>query len=449
MIKKYIILLLGMIILISYLDDNFESDTAISKNIITRRVRVSERSNLKSIHPDNLILVDRREGKELLYVTLQGGAKLRTRLNEDDVISVRESRIRQEYIVREKDGTSKLELIHRGILRRAFRSWVYSDTSLEFIEKHFFGDIGGMVDQIREIRKRWGPNQPIVVVDWGCGDGTALCQLARELQMAGIQNILLFGFADMPFPEWNKAPSEVTFILDTVTNMHLYFSKGEIDLIYSFSGLDRLHEDLIVEQFAEFLLLLDREGVVFTSDYSIPRLAKGFLPSVQLKLKALGFVIQPEKEGVSLTVAEGGRANEGKETLAQASSKEGVADSFTMFKAHTNPPEKKAIATTILNALDQLNQLTALGRPIRVLAIGPGDLEILEEVQLHLPTGPKIDCVEPDDRFREKIESRASDGYNLLEDGYVETVQLSETYDLVIESHIFTYIDPRESTCCR
>jgi len=55
MIKKYIILLLGMIILISYLDDNFESDTTISNNTITRRVRLSNQLNSEQTHPCKLI----------------------------------------------------------------------------------------------------------------------------------------------------------------------------------------------------------------------------------------------------------------------------------------------------------------------------------------------------------------------------------------------------------
>ena len=64
-----------------------------------------------------------------------------TRLTRHDIDLVRRSQTRQEYIVRGEKGSPGLQLIHRS--KRAFKIWRDTDTTLEFIDRYFFGYKGG------------------------------------------------------------------------------------------------------------------------------------------------------------------------------------------------------------------------------------------------------------------------------------------------------------------
>ncbi|MDD3160146.1 MAG: class I SAM-dependent methyltransferase [Candidatus ainarchaeum sp.] len=74
-----------------------------------------------------------------------------------------------------------------------------------------------------------------VVVDFGCGMGTALASLSQRKELLGAK---FYGFADLLYKEWFLSDREkVNFIHGTVSDFNRYFKSNSVDLIYSHKGL--------------------------------------------------------------------------------------------------------------------------------------------------------------------------------------------------------------------
>ena len=119
-------------------------------------------------------------------------------------------------------------------------------TRLEDINKNFSVDEYAC-DLAEEIitRLKNRPEEIITVLDWGCGDGDLLDDIAAELQKregpAVFEHVALIGFADMFSPEWKYKSRQIKFILDDMSNLSRYFADQSVDIMYSYLGI--MHPD--------------------------------------------------------------------------------------------------------------------------------------------------------------------------------------------------------------
>ncbi len=171
--------------------------------------------------------------------TLRGGAELLSRLDLGNVDGSR------SFIV----GLSR-----DGVLSASSRGMPYkiNSTPLEVLERRL-----NLVKNIESLDKaRKNKSEDIVVLDWGCGTGQGLVELQREIKKRKIKNVVLVGFDGQYYPEWNNAPSGISFILDVpVLQMYLRGLHG-VDLVYSHSALTLLFTKVIEHSFKDLYPLL-------------------------------------------------------------------------------------------------------------------------------------------------------------------------------------------------
>ncbi|MCA9404412.1 MAG: class I SAM-dependent methyltransferase, partial [Candidatus Omnitrophica bacterium] len=119
------------------------------------------------------------------------------------------------------------------------KDWDVKTSSLQLLDRYY-----NIEQQVRQLAaQRTDPAQPIKILDWGAGDGTALIDLHKRITEAGIENVQLIGYGDQYFTNWENAPEGVEFIFDTADRLPDYFNPGEIDFIYSHKGLYHLTKD--------------------------------------------------------------------------------------------------------------------------------------------------------------------------------------------------------------
>ena len=75
-------------------------------------------------------------------------------------------------------------------------------------------------------------NRPVVVLDWGCGAGTAIAGFANKYK----GKIAAYGFSKDSDPIWLKRKN-VKFIHATADHLFRYLKDNSVDLIYSNVGL--------------------------------------------------------------------------------------------------------------------------------------------------------------------------------------------------------------------
>lgn len=66
-------------------------------------------------------------------------------------------------------------------------------------------------------------------MDWGCGEGRALNDLAKKFK----DKVNLYGFSRDKYLKWNQRNKSIAFIQETAENSARFFSKGSIDLVFS------------------------------------------------------------------------------------------------------------------------------------------------------------------------------------------------------------------------
>ncbi len=82
------------------------------------------------------------------------------------------------------------------------------------------------------IKKRFNKTKkPVFVLDWGCGKGNALTELAKTNK-----NVKCYGFARDSHNEWRNN-SHVKFIQNDAESLFRYFKNGSLDLVISRLGL--------------------------------------------------------------------------------------------------------------------------------------------------------------------------------------------------------------------
>ena len=114
-----------------------------------------------------------------------------------------------------------------------------------------------------------GNNKP-VVVDWGCGSGCAIQQIARQIPKAKC-----IGFSEKRYLEWNKH-SDAEFIQAVEKDFFRYFKDNSIDFLFSHLGIEHLKNP------AEYVQKI------------IPKLKVGgtiaLMPSLEEKIRLSGII---------------------------------------------------------------------------------------------------------------------------------------------------------------
>src|SRR3989344_241833 len=107
---------------------------------------------------------------------------------------------------------------------RPLEEWCVTNTPIILIEMFAKYDIR---KHIKTIAKKRRP----MVVDWGCGIGNAIAEIAAE-----IPKTRCYGFSADSYTEWNHKKG-VKFIHATGEDFSKYFKDGSIDVLYSHLGL--------------------------------------------------------------------------------------------------------------------------------------------------------------------------------------------------------------------
>lgn len=99
-----------------------------------------------------------------------------------------------------------------------------------------FGPRGNLTAKNDFITRRYQEGgRPIVVLDWGCGAGTTIRELAREYG----DKVHAYGFSKDSYNEWEHIDN-AKLIQATMEDLPRYFKNDSVDLIYSKLGLDHV-----------------------------------------------------------------------------------------------------------------------------------------------------------------------------------------------------------------
>ncbi|MFH1478247.1 MAG: hypothetical protein ABIG92_00545 [Candidatus Omnitrophota bacterium] len=177
---------------------------------------------------------DPEEAVSINETVLGLGAKMVTLRDIDleEINRLRRSNI-DKFVIERKPG---LEPIINSDTRDQ-QNWPYTYSDLNIVDSNFGIDIFDMIEKKSDSE----PDKTFTVVDWGCGAGIALNDIAKKLKEKGINNVRLIGFADQYHSAWEKADESITFILDEAKALPKYRDVLKSPyLIYSFMGLRHL-----------------------------------------------------------------------------------------------------------------------------------------------------------------------------------------------------------------
>ena len=146
-------------------------------------------------------------------------------------------------LVNKLKKNNTLLIKNNGLIEQASFKWTYSNSNLNRVNQRLGIDILETIISKAEEAKKISPDKIVTVVDWGCGNGRALNDIAEQLEIRKIDNIKLIGFGNGLFPEWKNVNKKVSFIFDDSDNFFKYFSEGQIDFIYSHFGLIHIKPD--------------------------------------------------------------------------------------------------------------------------------------------------------------------------------------------------------------
>jgi len=109
----------------------------------------------------------------------------------------------------------------------------------------------------REIAGRIAKGERPVVLDWGCGTGRAIVNLASRFPQ-----ISAIGFSDISYGQW-KGTNKAKFIHDTKERLLRLVKNGSVDVIYSHSALSQIGGKM-QEYLLELLPKLKKKGLLAT-----------------------------------------------------------------------------------------------------------------------------------------------------------------------------------------
>jgi len=182
----------------------------------------------------------------------------------------RKSRLEKALVTRaETDGYS-------NVVRRK--------KSFEWITQAKFSDIdksrkGGITSAINYFAKRKS-GAKVNVLDWGCGDGTAAKELAKDLR------VNVFGFAIDSSREWIK-PSNVTFLHTAVEILPKFLRRKKLvfDVIYSEAAIKHMPVDYQVSHLCELSRSLSVGGRIFPDPIRLDQNIRKLFESSRLKVE--------------------------------------------------------------------------------------------------------------------------------------------------------------------
>jgi len=160
---------------------------------------------------------------------LPGGAKLMTQISSWQLTVMKESPT--EFYVAKHRG----ELILMKPYAGSNGQWQHIDAPLAKLDSVL--GVSAVVQSIYE--HRIDKKDPLIILDWGVGNGTGIIELHKNLKAKGIPHHI-YGLSHDWFPEWEQAPAEITFILDDAMNLGDYFADQSVDFVFSRLGLAHL-----------------------------------------------------------------------------------------------------------------------------------------------------------------------------------------------------------------
>ncbi|MFA5050302.1 MAG: hypothetical protein WC501_04810 [Candidatus Micrarchaeia archaeon] len=103
-----------------------------------------------------------------------------------------------------------------------------------------------------------------VIMDWGCGDGTALKQLSSDKKIR--ENTLFFGYGNTWDTNWNSIDG-VKFLFFVKEHMVEYFrrAKLKLDFVYSHGGLDKLTPEEFIEHLKDLSDVIMQGGIIVSN----------------------------------------------------------------------------------------------------------------------------------------------------------------------------------------
>lgn len=237
---------------------------------------------------------------------------------------------------------------HETHLQEGKRRWIDNDKDLDFLDNVF-----GIIEKIRTLKKR-NPSKNIVVLDWGCGEGTGVIELKRLLEAEGI-NIQAYGLSHDYYAKWQIAPKGVSFILDSGENLQHYFKNNSINLIVSTSALahqftffdsyKRGKIKSISEYFAKLIAMLKMGGSLLIDAHLYKKQGEVFRQAsvdfkVQKSPKHNGYYFEYQKDFAMISKINIPRVDsKGSQAILKDFKKGGIDFSMQQMSLQTNNPE--------------------------------------------------------------------------------------------------------------
>ena len=181
--------------------------------------------------------------------------------------------------------------------------WKFFETSLEQVNMQLLGDKDALYEKIKKLAaKAAEKGETVRIVDWGVGNGRALIEIAERLKSDGITNVELFGFGNLAYKNWEKAPVSITFIRDEAENLARFFEDNSIDFMFSNYGIFHLEEAEYKDHLRELFPKMKVGGeIIHTANEST---AGQHFTDYQNTTNVSGFALErkvaPRKPGITL-----------------------------------------------------------------------------------------------------------------------------------------------------
>jgi hypothetical protein len=143
----------------------------------------------------------------------------------------------------------------KRVFQRDSHSWPIERTPLRTVMATL------RINLVREAEKRAKQKRP-VVVDWGCGEGSAITFLAHETKKLK-NSPKLYGFSNRAYSTWAENQA-VKFIHAPAEDFARYFKDSSIDILYSHQSLHHLPEEYTLSLIPK----LSKRGILVTNEFS-------------------------------------------------------------------------------------------------------------------------------------------------------------------------------------
>ena len=162
--------------------------------------------------------------------------------------------------------------------------WSVVNTKLSHVNQYLNISLTDEINRLIEEKD----GEEIVIVDWGCGMGNAIRELA--LYYRGHDNVKFYGFGDIYFPDWSRIPTYSNWILDKKENIGEYFDRN-VDLMYSNLGLFHIDHTEFVEYFRTLEKTLSGNALL-VGNY------EGYPMEVFNRIRRMGHIVSTEKNAI-------------------------------------------------------------------------------------------------------------------------------------------------------